>query len=215
VGKGLISALLVAVLCSPGTAHALRLSASETSGGTELRAEGHFEKGDAAKVKAAFQRARAASKPVHTVTLHSEGGLVFEALEIGRFLREQKSATRVDNGRICASACVYAFLGGVVREAGPTARFGVHMHSLYASQEYIDRLKRLLLSRDLDLDTKVRFIVLLNEQVSAQQSSRLAAYVLSMGVSVRMLEPTFKTAAIDMHWLSTQELRDFNILNAQ
>lgn len=215
MGKGLIPALLAALLCIPSAASALRLSVIETSGGTELRAEGDFQKGDAAKIKAAFQHARAASKPVHTVTFYSDGGLVVEALEIGRFLREQKSATRVNSGGSCASACVYAFLGGLIREAGSTARFGVHMHSLYASQDYVDRLKRLLLSRDLDLDTKVRLIVLLNEQVSAQQSGRLAAYVLSMGVSIRILEPTFKTAAIDMHWLSAQELRDFNILNSQ
>lgn len=215
MAKGLISALLAALLCCASAANALRLSEVETSGGTELRAEGEFLKGDAAKLKAIFQRARAASKPVHTVAFHSDGGLVVEALEIGRYLRDQKSATRVDNGSTCASACVYAFLGGLVREAGASARFGVHMHSLYGSQDYVDRLKRLLLSRELDLDTKVRLIVLLNEQVSAQQSGRLAAYVLSMGVSIRILEPTFKTAAVDMHWLTAHELRDFNILNSQ
>ncbi len=217
MAKGLIAAAILfgAVALPAPSADALTFTPASSGAGTVLRADGTFAIGDMDKLRAQFQRASASSKPVHTVALNSGGGNVKEALEIGRYLREKKVSTRVDAGKECASACVYAFLGGLVREAGDNAKFGVHMHSLYGSQQYVDKLKGLLRQPDLDMDTKVRLIILLNEQFSAEASGQLAAYVLSMGVSIRMLEPTFATAAVTMRYLTTAELLDFNILNAR
>src|SRR6056297_3234311 len=49
------------------------------------------------------------------VALHSPGGSVTDALEIGRAIREAGLATEVPAERLCLSACPYILAGGVER----------------------------------------------------------------------------------------------------
>jgi hypothetical protein len=76
------------------------------------------------------------SKELH---LHSPGGDLVAALELGQLIREAGLSTYVGrsipleglmdvydyNRPVCASACAYAFLGGVTRSFGVDAVFGV------------------------------------------------------------------------------------------
>jgi hypothetical protein len=66
---------------------------------------------------------------VKTVTLHSPGGSVQDALKIGRMIRERKFNTEVADGGYCASSCPLVFAGGVERIARPKAAIGVHQVS--------------------------------------------------------------------------------------
>jgi hypothetical protein len=70
---------------------------------------------------------------VKTVVLHSPGGSVTDALEMGRLIRKQGFATEVEDGRYCASSCPLLFAGGVERRAGPKAAIGVHQVTAVAS----------------------------------------------------------------------------------
>ena len=63
---------------------------------------------------------------VKTVVLHSPGGSVTDALEMGRLIRTKNFATEVADGRYCASSCPLVFAGGVERRAGAKATIGVH-----------------------------------------------------------------------------------------
>src|SRR3954452_6892588 len=45
---------------------------------------------------------------VKTVLLHSPGGSVSDAIEMGRLIRQQQFATEVESGRYCASSCPLA-----------------------------------------------------------------------------------------------------------
>jgi hypothetical protein len=63
---------------------------------------------------------------VKTVVLHSPGGSVSDAIEMGRLIRQQQFATEVESGRYCASSCPLVFAGGVERRAGERAAIGVH-----------------------------------------------------------------------------------------
>jgi hypothetical protein len=63
---------------------------------------------------------------VKTVVLHSPGGSVSDALEMGRLIRARSFATEVGDGRYCASSCPLVFAGGVERQAGGKATIGVH-----------------------------------------------------------------------------------------
>lgn len=63
---------------------------------------------------------------VKTVVLHSPGGLLEDALSMGRLIRERKFSTEVQDGQYCASACPLVFAGGVERKAGAKAGVGVH-----------------------------------------------------------------------------------------
>ncbi len=63
---------------------------------------------------------------VKTVVLNSTGGSVYDALAMGRLIRDKKFATVVENGGYCASSCPLVFAGGVERSAGEKAVIGVH-----------------------------------------------------------------------------------------
>jgi hypothetical protein len=63
---------------------------------------------------------------VKTVVLHSPGGSVSDAIEMGRLIRQQQFATEVESGRYCASSCPLVFASGVERRAGERAAIGVH-----------------------------------------------------------------------------------------
>jgi hypothetical protein len=69
---------------------------------------------------------------VKTVVLHSPGGSVGDALEMGRLIRQNKFSTEVENGGYCASSCPLVFAGGVERRAGATAAIGVHQVTTFA-----------------------------------------------------------------------------------
>lgn len=63
---------------------------------------------------------------VKTVVLHSPGGSVSDALEMGRLIRQKGFNTAVETGRYCASSCPLMFAGGIERFAGDKAVLGVH-----------------------------------------------------------------------------------------
>jgi hypothetical protein len=63
---------------------------------------------------------------VKTVVLHSPGGSVSDALQMGRLIRQKGFNTAVETGRYCASSCPLIFAGGVERYAGDKAVLGVH-----------------------------------------------------------------------------------------
>jgi len=63
---------------------------------------------------------------VSSVVLHSPGGSVRDALELGTFIREKKLETQVPTNGYCASSCPLVFASGVKRETSTDAWIGVH-----------------------------------------------------------------------------------------
>ena len=63
---------------------------------------------------------------VKTVVLHSPGGSVTDALEMGRLIRKSGFATEVGDGHYCASSCPLVFAGGIERRADEKSAIGVH-----------------------------------------------------------------------------------------
>jgi hypothetical protein len=70
---------------------------------------------------------------IKTVVLHSPGGSVTDALEMGRLIRKKNFSTVVEAGRYCASSCPLVFAGGVERSADDKAIIGVHQVSALTS----------------------------------------------------------------------------------
>ena len=66
---------------------------------------------------------------IKTIVLHSPGGSVTDALEMGRLIRTKNFVTQVEAGRYCASSCPLIFAGGVERRAGEKSVIGVHQVS--------------------------------------------------------------------------------------
>lgn len=204
----LAAALALTLLLPAGGAQALRLDRLATAQGTVLLLSGTFEQGDPSRVLEALTR-----EPIMEVQLDSPGGSMRAGLDVGLTLRANQVATRVAGGRECASACFFAFLGGVLRSVDPGARLGVHMHSAAGNEAYVQQLRRILGERRLSVDDRIRLIVLLNEQMSARAAGMIAAYVVRMGVAIEVFDPLFATPHFDIHWLTEQEMRRFNVVN--
>lgn len=115
------------------------------------------------------------------VVLDSDGGYVMASLELGAAIRKAGYSTRVRRGGKCASACVYAFLGGVQRSLGDGAKVGVHQ---VASGEALA----------------------LGAEEGQLVMSMVATHISRMCGKLDLLIPTLRTKPRDMHWLSAGEL---------
>ncbi|MBI3513338.1 MAG: hypothetical protein HY060_04640 [Proteobacteria bacterium] len=203
--------LLVAACRWIATAAALEFSVVG-SPPEAIVATGDIVRDDVAK----FQRLTASlPRRPGTVYLSSGGGSLGEGMALGSFFRSEGFATRVGRNQSCASACVFAFLGGIIREVDPAGRVGVHMASLMLVEEYVQNLKNLLLDNEIPLDTKIRLIIALNEQAAARAASAEASYLVRMGVSLRILKPITDNLQTQIHWLTRQELVDYNVVNVK
>lgn len=87
-------------------------------------ATGPIQPGDAARLKAAYEReksrpgARAAESPINRVVrVNTPGGDLQEAMRIGRWVRENKMQVIVPDRAQCFSSCVYILAAGVVKFA--------------------------------------------------------------------------------------------------
>src|SRR5262252_7683744 len=76
---------------------------------------------------------KAASLSSAFVALSSDGGSLATGLRIGEAIRRKGFSTIVPDGRRCASACAFAWLGGIERFLGTDARIGFHAASNPAS----------------------------------------------------------------------------------
>ncbi len=68
------------------------------------------------------------SKKPANLILDSDGGNIFEARGLAKFVRSNNVTTHVD--RQCLSACTLVFVSGNQRTADPQARFGFHAYRL-------------------------------------------------------------------------------------
>ncbi|MEM9756347.1 MAG: hypothetical protein AAF914_10150 [Pseudomonadota bacterium] len=104
----------------------------EHDGATVVVAEGRIDANSAARLRALLDTAGTAPRAIH---LTSPGGRLDGGLALGRAIREAGLAARVGSPQshgapsdpsLCASACAYAFLGGVDRRVGAAAVIGFH-----------------------------------------------------------------------------------------
>jgi len=63
-----------------------------------------------------------------TVQIHSTGGSVLDALDIGKRLRAQKVSVEILAADVCLSACPYILAAGTERVVHREAFVGVHQH---------------------------------------------------------------------------------------
>lgn len=90
------------------------------SDGTALEVSGSFSWALPQNVQAAL----AAAPQVRVVRLESPGGQLLPALQVATIIQQRGLDTYV--GRLCASACTIAFLGGRQRWLAPDAKLGFH-----------------------------------------------------------------------------------------
>jgi len=80
---------------------------------------GRIQKGDYFHLRRVLRRNK-----ITTIALHSPGGSVYEALQMGAIINDQKLTTFIPKNAICASACSYIFFAGINRVVD--GKLGVH-----------------------------------------------------------------------------------------
>ena len=206
--RGKLAGFWLALACMllPWRAGALDFTVLGRGGGSIIFASGGFERGDAARLEALLRQ----TANTQVLAFRSPGGLSMEGLAVGRVIRRAGIATHLPANTQCASACTYAFLGGRVRTMEEGARYGVHIFSTSGNRGLLRRAEALIQSEGT---AAVAGLIRMIEEDSAQMAAQLAYYAIEMGVSLRLLEPNFRTAHNTIRWLTARELRDLNVVN--
>lgn len=163
----------------------LTWEAAEIDGAPGLLLRGAIEPGAAARF---FEHLDGLAAPVETVALHSPGGSVLDALEIGRRLRAEGIDTRVGPGEACLSACPYILAGGVEREVSRAAVVGVHQHVFGQSTA----LPAFLAVEDIQ-----------------RGQAEVMEHLDAMGVSLRLAAKAMQTPPEEIYVLVAEELEAF------
>jgi hypothetical protein len=149
-----------------------------------------------------------------TLRLHSEGGDLAAGLTLGALIRQAGLSTEIgadkrnrdwlgsDRQRmseripgLCASACAYAFLGGVERTIEEGSRIG--FHRFYKPEAVAQPTIRQFSGDDLD---------------STQRAmAGLLLYTIEMGVDAGLVVLASDAGAADMRWLTPVEADDLKV----
>ncbi|MCT8162165.1 hypothetical protein [Pseudoruegeria sp. SHC-113] len=152
--------------------------------GNVLLLSGTIGEGDAARFAAHL--AERATPPAR-IALHSPGGIVMEALEIGRRIRADGLDTVVPSGAYCLSSCPYILAAGPDRAVGQGGVVGVHQH-YYEQPKFLP-------------------VVMAVEGIQFGQGETLE-YLLEMGIAPALMVFSLKTPPEQIYALVEEELLD-------
>lgn len=121
------------------------------------------------------------------VVLNSPGGIVDEALAIGRALRSREMDTVILPGMACVSACPYILAGGVERHVSLRGVVGLHQH-YYETPGYMPVFWAV---KDIQYN-----------------QARTMTYLIEMGIDPSVMRFGLSTPPDDIYVLIEQELLD-------
>jgi hypothetical protein len=124
------------------------------------------------------------------VRLASPGGSLVGSLQLGQAFREFNSTVIVGKGARCASACLYAFLGGATRRVAG-GQIGVHRFRPESEET------------DQDFPT-----------VLVQRATEvLTSYVTQMGADPDLIKLAMTIVPPSIYYLNAGEMRRFHVTN--
>jgi len=185
--KAICCALLgVLLACSPSNASLTYATGQTEDGIGYVVVSGSFEFSDNLNE---FSRA-VARNAASVVIFDSPGGNIAKSMELGRLIRSSGLATLQPRAFECASACAFAFFGGVQRWAEPGS-IGVHRSS-FAGQ------------LDLTADSAIAQI--------QEMTAHVISYLVDMGIDPALLELALKYGSDDIRYLSRSEMVRYRII---
>lgn len=151
------------------------------------------------KVKEALSKTTGDPLPAGLIVfLDSPGGDGLAAIEIGRLLRDAHAHVFV-SGK-CSSACVFIFMGGVVRQAKDGA-LGIHR----ARITRIDPVTKKRIDVDINLNPNAK-------QRLDEGNQKIRQYVQDMGVLAQFSAAMDEVPPDKMRWLTRQEGKNLGII---
>ncbi len=167
-----------------------------------------------------LEAALKANAPVDELWLNSPGGIAAEGVAAGKLVHKLGIPTRIPDTAWCASACMFIFLGGSIRQVDPQGVFAVHMFT-----EVKDDPRLAEAIRDSYRNGGVERLtatIARIEQDAAEISSAQNDFLIRMGVSRRLLtdftyrQKSVRNDSVDtstLRCLSQAEMRDLNVIN--
>ena len=125
--------------------------------------------------------------------LNSPGGSVYDALSIGRQLRESEMNTVMTATDICLSACPYILAGGVTRTVAEDAQVGVHQHFF---------------------DANIALPAFIAVEDIQRGQGEVMAYLDDMGVDTRLMQHALVTPPDEIYVLLPEQLAEYNMTTA-
>jgi hypothetical protein len=105
---------------------------------------------------------------------------------------------------VCASACVYAVLGGAVRDVGAGARLGIHDTSIAPTIRSLDEIGRIV-DRPTNLSAEME-----RSALEASQHA-IASYLKEMSINPVLLTAAHAISREKLHFLTREEIVAFGI----
>lgn len=185
----LLGLALSAVLLTSSTGKAIEFFVDQTDdGATFMLVSGEFAlTSDIVAFRSAAIRSNASF-----VVFNSPGGNVKAALELGHTIRELKLDTVQPRFLDCASACAFAFMGGLHRFAEPGA-IGMHRSSLGKSSLGV---------RPEDAVTAIQL-----------HTAEIMTFMTQMGVDPSLLQLALQYDASDVRYLSMSEMEQYRVVS--
>lgn len=132
--------------------------------------------------------------PPTNIRFNSPGGDLSAGLELGQLIRANGFDTEAF---YCASACTYAFLGGVERRfVGDETKFGVHR--FYKEKAVLNPTLEQFTGQDLGATQRVM--------------AGLMIYLFDMDIDLRFLAIASQAGPTEIRWISIEEARDLKIV---
>lgn len=165
-----------------------RLTASRHrhEGRDVLLLAGAIAEGDAERILATLT----AEAAPDLIALHSPGGIVREALALGREVRARGLDTAVLSGSVCMSACPFLFASGVGREASRGGAIG--LHQIY-------------------YETPALVPVVFAIEDIQQGNADLMRHLIDMGVRTEVMVHALSTPPEGIYVLVEEELTESNL----
>jgi len=151
-----------------------------------LHITGAIAEGDAKRFKDWLQSHRLPE----TIRLHSSGGSVTDALDIGARIRAETANTEIAKGQVCLSACPYILASGTTRKVHAKAFVGVHQH--YFGEN--TALPAFLAVEDIQ-----------------RGQGQVMAYLDTMGIDLRVMQHALTTPPESIYILIPDELTKYSL----
>jgi hypothetical protein len=123
------------------------------------------------------------------VVFNSPGGNVLGAMEWGTYADQHRINTGVSAGGRCVSACVFAWAAGPLKSAAPDASIGVHR----------------------PYSTGVDGLAPADGVLSNEEIRPLTVWLAQHGAPYTVARAFVDTPPADVHWLTPEELAEWNV----
>ncbi|WP_316015989.1 hypothetical protein [Roseobacter sp. HKCCA0434] len=128
---------------------------------------------------------------IDTIALHSPGGVVQEALRMGKLVREAEYDTLLTPDAACASACPLILFGGVERTVSRAAWVGMHQASFMEGQSFLTGAEAA-------------------RQIQALQG-QILDHTAEMGVDPRVQSHALQTPPEEVYYLLPEEVEEYGV----